>query len=223
MAQDIVVEDPAVWEPEIQAMEALDSRRPPAPGAVVFVGSSTIRMWTTLEADMAPLPVVNRGFGGAQADAVLHYAPRIVVPCRPRAVVLGAGENDLEPLRGKSPARVLSDVRALWTLLQRCEGLQRFYVLAIKRSPARRASWAAADECNRLLDDFARADARVAFVDVATPMLTGQGEPDASLFLEDGLHLSVAGYARWTEALRPRLHADLGADRRGDGQPSPLC
>lgn len=209
MQPQVVVEDPAVWEPEIQAMEARDAARPPAAGGVVFVGSSSIRMWDTLEADMAPLAVVNRGFGGAQVDAVLRFAPRIVVPCRPRAVVLGAGENDLEPLRGKTPARVVADVRALWALLRPCEGLGRFYVLAIKRSPARRVSWPAADECNRLLDDFARGEARVAFVDVATPMLAADGSPDPGLFLDDGLHLSARGYAVWTGVVRPRLLADL--------------
>jgi hypothetical protein len=83
------------WEPAITAFETQDRRQPPKPGQVVFAGSSSIRFWHTLAADMAPIPVLNRGFGGAHLRDVLRYADRIVTPYRPQAVVVYAGENDL--------------------------------------------------------------------------------------------------------------------------------
>src|SRR6516165_8948100 len=97
------------WEFQIRAFEKADQVRPPQPGAVLFVGSSSIRYWRTLERDMAPLPVLNRGFGGSHLDHVLHYAQRTVLPYRPRAVVLYAGENDLSWPSRKTPDTVFQD------------------------------------------------------------------------------------------------------------------
>ena len=83
------------FEDEISAFEAADSLAMPAPGSVLFVGSSSIRFWNTLEEDMAPLPVINRGFGGSTFDDLLFYMDRIVMPYQPSAVVLYEGDNDI--------------------------------------------------------------------------------------------------------------------------------
>src|SRR5204862_7468203 len=93
------------WESEIREFEKADQKAPPKPGVIVFTGSSSIRLWRTLRQDMFPLAVVNRGFGGAQIAHVSHYAQRIILPYRPRAVVLYAGVDDL--IWGKSPEEVL--------------------------------------------------------------------------------------------------------------------
>ncbi|MFN2425859.1 MAG: GDSL-type esterase/lipase family protein [Candidatus Binatia bacterium] len=206
-------EPPQVWEAEILVFEAEERRQAPAPGATLFTGSSSIRMWTTLPGDMAPLPVINRGFGGAQMDAVLHYAPRIVLTPRPRAVVLCAGENDLEAHRGKTPQDVLEDLRRFDELLVSALPGVRLYVLTIKPSPARRATWAAAQCFNELLADYCRDAPHRRCVDVATASFDGRGCVREELFLDDGLHLSAHGYALWTSLLRPMLLADAEAAR----------
>ncbi|MFN2376629.1 MAG: GDSL-type esterase/lipase family protein, partial [Candidatus Binatia bacterium] len=175
-------------------------------------GSSSIRMWSSLARDMAPLPVVSRGFGGAQMDAVLHYAPRVVVPYRPRAVVLNCGENDLEAHRGKTPERVMADVRAFVDLVAAEVPAVRFYLFAIKPSPARRATWPAAQRFNELLAGFCRERTDCTFVDAARASVDGQGRVREELFLEDGLHLSPVGYRTWTSLMRPLLLADAGID-----------
>ena len=83
----------AFWEDEIVAFEAAGAEAPPEPGAIVFTGSSSIRLWSTLSADMAPMRVLNRGFGGAHMAHVVEFADRIVTPYAPRAVVVYAGDN----------------------------------------------------------------------------------------------------------------------------------
>ena len=107
--QDRAASDPAFFESEITAFEAADATSPPAPGGIVFVGSSSIRFWDTLAEDMAPLPVVRRGFGGAHMEHVLHNARRIVIPYAPRAVVVFVGGNDIGA--GKSAEHVLEPGR----------------------------------------------------------------------------------------------------------------
>jgi len=83
------------YEPEIAAFEAADKASPPPPGQVLFIGSSSIRMWTTLATDMSPVPVLNRGFGGSKTGEVLAVFERIVLPCSPRVIVYYCGDNDL--------------------------------------------------------------------------------------------------------------------------------
>ena len=103
--------DPAFFAAEIESFVEADRAQPPAPGQIVFVGSSSIRFWTTLAEDMAPLATVRRGFGGAHLSQVLHEAPRIVLPYAPRAVVVYAGDNDIGA--GKSAETVVADFEAL--------------------------------------------------------------------------------------------------------------
>jgi lysophospholipase L1-like esterase len=209
------VEPPETWEDQIRILERRAARHPQPPGSIVFTGSSSIRMWKTLARDMAPLAVVNRGFGGAQVDAVVHYAPRLVLPLRPRGVVLAAGENDLEEIRGKTPQRVLDDVARFASIVVDSIPLARLYFVNVKPSPARASRWSAAEEFNGLLAGFCESAPRRVLLDVATPTFDAEGNRRAELFLEDGLHLSAAGYTLWTSVVRPRLIADFGG---GGGQ-----
>ncbi|MGE5152568.1 MAG: GDSL-type esterase/lipase family protein [Bdellovibrio bacteriovorus] len=208
MVSRVWLEPPETWEPEIKGYEEEDRRAPPASGAIVFAGSSSIRLWSTLERDMAPLPVLNRGFGGAQTHQILHFAPRILLPYAPSALVLYSGENDLEARTKKTPERVLDEVAALVDLLSGEVPEALVYLLAVKPSPARRTRWALARRLNALFAGFAQADGRCRFVDIATPAFDGRGHRRKDLYLADGLHLSPKGYELWTHLLRPQLLAD---------------
>src|SRR5262249_42946681 len=122
------------WESQIRAFEKADRLCPPKEGAILFTGSSSIRLWHTLERDMAPLPVINRGFGGSHLGHVVHYAQQIILPYRPRAIVLYAGENDLAWPSRKTAEIVLTDFKQLVALVQARLPGTRVYFLSIKRS-----------------------------------------------------------------------------------------
>jgi hypothetical protein len=104
--------DPDAWRASIHRFEADDKVNPPAPGGIVFVGSSSFTFWSTMEQDLAPLPVINRGFGGAMIDDVIRYIDHIIISYQPEAVVLFAGANDIVGPRAKSPERVAELFRA---------------------------------------------------------------------------------------------------------------
>ena len=190
---------------DIARFEARDREAPPEAGSVLFVGSSSIRLWSTLDRDLAPLPVINRGFGGATLTDVIRYADRIVLPYRPAAVVLYAGENDLA--RGASPAEVTARVDTLVTEVQTALDVPVVF-LSIKTAPARARLRAAIDETNRLIAELAAATPDFRFLDVAAELSGEDGSPRRDRFADDALHLSDAGYRRWTAVVRPFL-ADL--------------
>ena len=197
------VTSPSQWEPDIARFEAADRATPPRLGSIVFVGSSSIRMWETLDRDFPGVPVLNRGFGGSEAGDVAQFAGRIVVPYKPRVVVFYAGDNDLAA--GKTPTQVLSAFQSFVATMHRELPGTRVVFVSIKPSIAR---WAIVDKmraANQLVRDYARTDARLVYVDVFTPMLNASGMPRPELYLEDGLHMTPAGYAIWRERIAPAI------------------
>jgi lysophospholipase L1-like esterase len=195
--------DTGRFEGEIRAFEARDREAPPPRDAVLFVGSSTIRMWCTLDRDFPELKVVNRGFGGSEMTDLLFYAERVVLPYRPRTVVLYEGDNDLAA--GKSPADVRALFRRFTALVRERLPDARVVVLSIKPSVARETLLGATRAANAMLREDAARDPHLIYVDLFTPMLGRDGKPRAELFGGDGLHMNSEGYALWRARLKPVL------------------
>ncbi len=192
---------PSQWEPDIARFEAQDRSYPPRLCSIVFVGSSSIRMWTTLDRDFPGVPVLNRGFGGSEAGDVAHFAERIAVRYKPPVVVFYAGDNDLAA--GKTPTQVLAAFQSFVATMHRELPDTRVVFVSIKPSIAR---WNIVDkmrQANRLVRDYTRTDPRLVYVDVFTPMLDASGQPRRELYLEDGLHMTPAGYEIWRELIAP--------------------
>jgi lysophospholipase L1-like esterase len=194
--------DPERFEAEFRAFEQADRATPPPEHPIVFVGSSSIRRWDTLAKDFPGLPVLNRGFGGSEASDVLRHASRVILPYRPSRVVFYAGDNDLA--RGKTPAAIAADVKALWELLSR-QPQAKMSIISVKPSLARWSLVSQTRETNELLRRFAASDPRLTYIDVFTPMIGPDGKPVPAHFVEDGLHLTPAGYRIWTTAVAPFL------------------
>jgi lysophospholipase L1-like esterase len=191
------------WEGDIRAFERSDSVQPPAKHGILFVGSSSIRMWETLASDFPDLPVINRGFGGSELHDVAHFANRIVLPYKPRVIVVYAGDNDLA--NGRTPQQVLSDFRRLVRTVHRALPRTRIVFVAVKPSIARWNIIGRIREANTIVRRYTRTDTRVDFADVFTPMLGADGQPRKELFGEDGLHMTREGYELWTRVVRPYL------------------
>lgn len=198
---------PASWEADIARFEQADARNSVAPGAVLFVGSSSIRLWTTLAADFPGLAVINRGFGGSELADSVHFADRIVLPYRPRVVVLYAGDNDITA--GKPPARVLADFQAFRTRLHAVLPQTQILFMAIKECPGRAGKRGLVREANMLIAADCATQEHCTFVDVAAPLLSAEGGFLPEMFESDGIHLTAAGYAAWVKVLRPQLERAL--------------
>ncbi len=193
----------ARWEKDIFAFEQQDRTNPPPKGALLFIGSSTIRLWKTLSEDFQPQRVINRGFAGSEIVDATHFADRIIFPYQPRMVFLRAGGNDL--WAGKSSEQVFADFKAFVATVH--SKLPETEVLFIALSPSI-ARWRQADNekaVNKLIQDYARHTPRVKLVDAWSIPLGADGQPRAELFLADKLHFNAEGYKLLVERVRPYL------------------
>jgi lysophospholipase L1-like esterase len=193
------------FEDEIASFEAADRISPPPKGSVLFVGSSSIRVWPNLNADFPGIAVLQRGFGGSTLDEVDHYAPRIVLPYCPRLIVLYACDNDLA--EGRTPEQILADFKTFVGLVRPSMPQTRVVFVSIKPSTARVALLGKMRETNALLRQYIATDPSLTYVDVFTPMLAGTGIPRGDLFQSDGLHMNAQGYAIWRGLLQPLVSA----------------
>lgn len=197
------------FEPEVLKFEALDRRTPPPPRPILFVGSSSIRLWTNLPSSYQGKTVLNRGFGGSTYQDLLRYFNRIVLPYGPSVMVVYEGDNDLAD--GRSPAEIAQNLGIfLDRALTELRGTS-VVLLTVKPSPSRKHLMEAQMEFNSRLRRMAQSRKGVFVADVASPLLDPQGQPDPRFFAPDRLHLNAAGYEAWRKPVFEAI--DLGLKR----------
>lgn len=190
------------YENDIRRFEASDATNPPPANAILFVGSSSIRMWNGLPTAFPGHTVIQRGFGGSHMADLLEYMDRIVIPYRPSVILVYEGDNDIAS--GKSPERLLSEYKQFVTRVRQHLPKTKIAYISTKPSPAR-AKWQSATAwANDLIRDFSK-EQGLLYVDVFTPILDAQGRPRPEFFLADQLHLNEQGYAVWVSVIRPIL------------------
>ncbi|MCZ8131593.1 MAG: GDSL-type esterase/lipase family protein [Steroidobacteraceae bacterium] len=194
------------FEDQVRAYESADRTDPPPRNAVVAVGSSTIRLWNTIATDLAPIaPVLERGFGGSTAVELEYYLDRLVLVYAPRAVLIYTGENDVAS--GFTPRQIADTMRLILVRIRTQQPGARRYVVSIKPSILRWSQWERARQANALLKALC-AEGLCRYIDAATGLLGADGRPRPDYYATDQLHLSAAGYAAWTKAIKPALLAD---------------
>jgi GDSL-like Lipase/Acylhydrolase family len=196
---------------EVDRFVDADRAAPPAACQVLFVGSSSIVKWKdSLAADMAPMPVINRGFGSSHIEYVNRWFDQIVAPYRPRAIVFYAGENDIDA--GKSVDRVVADFDAFMARKTQVLGKTPVYFISLKPSKLRLAEFSLQSRVNDAIRARAARRSDLHYIDVVAPMLEN-GKPK-DLFGPDNLHMTRAGYVIWTRAVRAALLLHTEAEAR---------
>jgi lysophospholipase L1-like esterase len=190
------------WEKDIAKFEASDRTNPPPRNGILFIGSSSIRMWTNLVTDFPGKPVFNRGFGGSQLADSVNYAERIIIPYAPRQVVIYAGGNDLNAK--KTPEVVYGDFVALVTKIRAKLPDTAIAYISIAPNPKRWEQRNEVQTANRLIAKYCERHG-LSFINVYPHMLGPDGLPKPDIFLADKLHMNLKGYAIWREVVAPYL------------------
>lgn len=191
------------WEKEIGAFAEIDRKQTPPKDAVLFAGSSSIAIWTNLREDFPNLNVINRGFGGSHLEDLNFFAPKIVLPYKPKIIVVYSGENDIEA--GQSAENVLADFKAFIGFRDRNLPKTPIVFISLKPSLLRWEKWPEMKRANDLIKAEIKYHRHVRFADLAAKMFGPDGNPLSGIFLADGLHMNAKGYAIWRENLMPFL------------------
>jgi len=189
------------WSGAMAEFAAQDAAAPSPQDCVLFVGSSSVRMWTTLAADFPGQPVLNRGFGGSQIVDLLVHFDRVIAPHQPRLIVFYSGTNDITA--GKAPAEVIRDFEEFCSQVFALRPGVKIAFLSLQYAPAR---WNLRDkmaEVNAAVQRRCATDPRIEFIDTNPSMLGEDGQPRLELYLADRLHMSPAGYAVWRKLVAP--------------------
>jgi lysophospholipase L1-like esterase len=195
--------DFARWENEIAAFEAMDRTNPPPKGSLLFIGSSTIRLWTTLAKDFPEQQVINRGFGGSEIADSTHFADRIVFPYAPRMIFFRAGGNDL--WAGKSPETVFADFKDFVTRVRTHLPQAEIVFISWGPSPSRWKQHDKEKALNAMAENYARQTPHIKYIETYDMVLGAGGRPRSDLFQADRLHYNAAGYKLLAERVRPYL------------------
>ena len=193
------------WDATIVAFEQKDKQTPPPKDAVLFVGSSSIRMWNTTNS-FPTLTTINRGFGGSYMSDVAHYAERIVTPCKPRLIVIYAGGNDIAGKR--SAEQVFAAYKDFVAIVRKALPKTPIIYIALAPNPKRWLLYPEMQKANALIRDYAKAGDQLRFLDFGPQMLGADGQPRPELYRDDKLHLNADGYKLWNSLLLPHLKTE---------------
>lgn len=190
---------------EIKEFKQADSIQWPAPNAILFVGSSSIRMWKDIHKDFPGKTIINRGFGGSSTPHVIQYADDIIFPYNPKQIVIYVGENDIASTPAATPVEVASRIDTLISLIRSKLPEVPIVFISIKPSISRLALMPQMKEANKIICKRLSDQENIVFVDVFSKMLDEKGKPVKDIFLADNLHMNAKGYAIWKKALEPAL------------------
>lgn len=166
---------------------------------IVFTGSSSVRIWNTLESSFPNHQIVNSGFGGSEASDLLAYSNELIYQFQPKKVFIYEGDNDINSK--KKPKRIISDMQLIIAGIRAHNPNTKIVLIAAKPSLARWDYRRNYKRLNRKFKRLSQNDDLIDYVDVWKPMLDGR-KVKKDIFIEDGLHMNEKGYRIWYDTIK---------------------
>lgn len=193
---------------EVQAYRKQDSISVPPRNAILFIGSSSFRLWKNMQDDFPGYTIINRGLGGSSLPDIIHYADEMIFAYKPKQIIIYCGDNDLAASDTVTAETVVKRFGDLFELIRnRKPGIPVVYV-SIKPSPSRERLLPAMMLANKTIKEFLKTKPHTAFADVFSEMMSSDGKIRTDIFLEDKLHMNAKGYATWIKTITPYLLKD---------------
>ncbi len=197
------------WADEMKRIAKLDETEKDPENAILFLGSSSIRLWEDIKTDLQPWPVISRGYGGAKFSDLAVLAPQIVKPHQFRAAVIFVGNDVTGDKDDKSPEEVVKLFEHVVSTIRAQAPEATIFMLEITPTPKRWAVWDKIKEVNAALRQSCQAGKDLHFIATADKYLNAEGGPMPELFKEDKLHQNRDGYARWSKLILAQLESVL--------------
>jgi lysophospholipase L1-like esterase len=185
-------ETPAPFESEVSALELTLAQTKLGTNPIVFYGSSSFRLWKSMKEDFSQYPVLNCGFGGSRLTDCVRYANRLVIPRKPAAIVIYAGDNDLA--LGIPPETVFESFQQLFHIFRSYSPSMPIAFVSVKPSPARLQYLSSIFKFNKLVENYLEEQPDTDYIDIFSDLLGPDKKPNSMLFVADKIHLNQAGY-----------------------------
>ncbi len=193
------------WEDDIQELEQLDQAETDPEHAILFIGSSSIRLWEEMAEDMAPWPTIRRGYGGAKLSDLAVYVERLIEPHQFDALVIFVANDISGKESDKTPEEVLRLYQYVIKTVRQSRADTPVFFIGITPSSSRFAVWDQIKQANALIARYCSSEPRLHYIDTADHYLTEAGKPKDALFREDQLHLNRDGYRLWAKIIKAEL------------------
>jgi hypothetical protein len=199
----------ARWAKEIAALEARDQQETHPPDSILFVGSSSIRSWESIQTDIAPYHPIQRGYGGAHFSDLSLFAQRLIAPHAFQALVLFVANDVTGRPDDPTPEQVAGWFTHIIQVARETQPAAPIFCIEITPTQSRWHAWPQIRQVNRALARVCTAWPNVHFIPTAHAYLGPNGQPQADLFLDDRLHLNELGYRVWAAIIQSHLDAVL--------------
>jgi len=200
-----------MWNPEIRVFDSLNVAEPDPKNAILFTGSSSIRLWSSIKEDMSPYPVIQRGYGGAKLDDYAYFAKRIIYPHQFRAMVFFIANDITNSPTDKTPNEMIGYIDRILQLIRVKYPDTPIFWIEITPTMNRWSVWNKTKEANSAIKAYCESHKDMTFIETSDAFLTRDGVPNNELFRDDHLHLNDEGYKIWTEIIKTKLNEVLGS------------
>ena len=194
-----------VWEKEIQQLEAKDKAETDPQNAILFVGSSSIRLWKNIKTDMQPYPIIQRGYGGSKFSDNIFYVERLVKPHDFKALVMFFANDITGGNNDRTPEELAAIVKETIKKVRAIKPNKPIFLVEITPTNSRWKVWSKAKQANELLKNMSQNMKKVYFIETAAAYLDAEGKPRSELFGPDQLHQNQQGYDIWAAIIKKRL------------------
>lgn len=193
-----------LWGKEIAAFDELNKGDLPKE-AILFYGSSSIRLWDNIEADMAPFSVIRRGYGGASYKDAAFYARRVLTPIDYRALVVFFANDIWGGEYDKTPNEIVLLADQIVRTSRRHEKKAPVFIIEITQMPDRAQVIAECDAANAALKAYTEKHEFVHFIPTRDLYVKKNGEIRKELFRSDAIHQNDVGYAIWKDRIKEEI------------------
>jgi len=190
------------FDREIENFLISDAQNFPEKGQILFTGSSSIRIWKSLQEDMDGLQTIRRGFGGATIPEIINYSEQIIFPYEPSKIIFYCGENDHYI---NSSYKIYESFQIIERLIHKRLPETKLYFVSIKPSIARKTMWKQMSGTNRIIKEYTKITPKTYYIDVASAMFNDNFSIKKDIFISDKLHMNNKGYDIWTAIIKPIL------------------
>jgi lysophospholipase L1-like esterase len=190
---------------EIKVFKQQDSIQEPKDGMILFIGSSSFRLWKTAKEDFNNETILNRAFGGATLLDVINYQEEVALKYKPKKIFIYCGENDVASSEQVDGKEVLKRFKTLYKSLRNQFPETPIAFVSLKPCPSR---WEMRDRMiasNKLISNYLSGKKNAVFISIWDEMLEN-GVPKKDIFIEDNLHMNKDGYAIWIKKMYPLVN-----------------